>query len=288
MPTTFQSTHPVWGATERTFASMPDFVISIHAPRVGCDGPGWSAVDDGLISIHAPRVGCDAQSLNLYRILEPISIHAPRVGCDPPLVRSFTSISDFNPRTPCGVRPGFLRRRCWRPRISIHAPRVGCDVTIRIDEAMAVLFQSTHPVWGATRRGSRTGRGGRSFQSTHPVWGATTPYHDGSSSSRDFNPRTPCGVRHDHLMAAGLTMEFQSTHPVWGATWPVRVEIFAHWAFQSTHPVWGATGPAQTLRVWGMISIHAPRVGCDVFSCCGTLCKSYFNPRTPCGVRLRC
>ena len=34
--------------------------------------------------------------------------------------------------------------------------------------------------------------------------------------------------------------------------------------FQSTHPVWGATRSFRGSRVPGIISIHAPRVGCDV------------------------
>ena len=36
-------------------------VISIHAPRVGCDtGRGNPSGNAKAISIHAPRVGCDA------------------------------------------------------------------------------------------------------------------------------------------------------------------------------------------------------------------------------------
>ena len=78
--------------------------ISIHAPRVGCDGSGsggsadaqefqsthpvWGATGGGAggelllaISIHAPRVGCDSRArVNRYDF--KISIHAPRVGCD--------------------------------------------------------------------------------------------------------------------------------------------------------------------------------------------------------------
>ena len=33
----FQSTLPVWGATEIVPHLVPDFIISIHAPRVGSD-----------------------------------------------------------------------------------------------------------------------------------------------------------------------------------------------------------------------------------------------------------
>ena len=125
-------------------------IISIHAPRVGCDKPPlggrgkphrfqsthpvWGATahsDDAgsprKISIHAPRVGCDAVRCPAPFLVQ-ISIHAPRVGCD----SSFVSDLDTS------------------QSISIHAPRVGCDV-IRTWEAGSIgEFQSTHPVWGAT------------------------------------------------------------------------------------------------------------------------------------------
>ncbi len=57
---TFQSTLPVWGATnlpEDYWAAA--FEISIHAPRVGSDQRARRAKHDPDISIHAPRVGSD-------------------------------------------------------------------------------------------------------------------------------------------------------------------------------------------------------------------------------------
>ena len=35
-----------------------------------------------------------------------------------------------------------------------------------------------------------------------------------------------------------------------------------------------------------LISIHAPRVGCDLMPQSHSALPSHFNPRTPCGVRL--
>ena len=58
----FQSTLPVWGATDVLAQRVEPRVISIHAPRVGSDlrhMPGGACRD---ISIHAPRVGSDAAS----------------------------------------------------------------------------------------------------------------------------------------------------------------------------------------------------------------------------------
>ena len=56
-----------------------------------------------------------------------ISIHAPHAGCDEDLEYILKIVKDFNPRTPCGVRP------------------ISGTPTSR-----AVRFQSTHPLRGAT------------------------------------------------------------------------------------------------------------------------------------------
>ena len=102
-----------------------------------------------------------------------------------------------------------------------------------------------------------------------------------------FNPRTPCGVRRqrrerDHVQSpisihaprvgcdarsaaiSGNTSSFQSTHPVWDATINGSALVASYSLFQSTHPVWGATAGCTGLPGLEM----------------------YFNPRTPCGVRL--
>ena len=148
----------------------------------------------GRISIHAPRVGSDA--CNGARRRQGVDFN-PRSPCGerrrtktPPRCEPY-----FNPRSPCGERRASALDGAGGHVISIHAPRVGSDyaparVTIR-----RWLFQSTLPVWGATRVHSIKGEKSE-FQSTLPVWGATRLRH---------------GVR--------LPGGFQSTLPVWGATW---------------------------------------------------------------------
>ena len=102
------------------------------------------------------------------------------------------------------------------------------------------IFQSTRPVWGATR-GDVFGILAAVFQSTRPVWGAT------------------------RLATANLSAQiFQSTRPVWGAT---IISEICEWyvsKFQSTRPVWGATLAAAGVLPALAISIHAPRVGRDL------------------------
>ena len=104
IPLQFQSTLPVWGATDPMVAEGEKAVISIHAPRVGSDlqtivavathedfnprspcgerlGRGAQGSVDVGISIHAPRVGSDhGEAPRLGKT--SISIHAPRVGSD--------------------------------------------------------------------------------------------------------------------------------------------------------------------------------------------------------------
>ena len=84
--------------------------------------------------------------------------------------------------------------------ISIHAPRVGRDGrNSQRGSARSATFQSTRPVWGATGRGIIVAR-----------------------STRDFNPRAPCGARPFAVTSDGVEYLFQSTRPVWGATPIVR------------------------------------------------------------------
>ena len=100
------------------------------------------------------------------------------------------------------------------------------------------------------------------FQSTHPLRGATLPPHFSNHSQRDFNPRTPCGVRR----IAGPWRSISTL-------------------FQSTHPLRGATMANDYKALWYNISIHAPLAGCDIMGFLILLFLLNFNPRTPCGVR---
>ena len=189
----FQSTLPVWGATRQRPVRHRRQRISIHAPRVGSDekaqageepipvfqstlpvwgatGRPWRSGAIPAISIHAPRVGSDTGYTGVKRSVS-ISIHAPRVGSDATEVASFGGDNNFNPRSPCGER---LFEYIGKP--THH------------------LFQSTLPVWGATRT-LRTCCVPYIFQSTLPVWGATLCMFYLFLYLRNFNPRSPWGER---------------------------------------------------------------------------------------------
>ena len=146
------------------------------------------------ISIHAPRAGCDHRQCQGVQ-QEPISIHAPRAGCDMASTIRHNRARDFNPRTPCGVRLRAIKAKY-----------------------AALIFQSTHPVRGATIAYLESDSGDRIFQSTHPVRGATRELFGISRGTGNFNPRTPCGVRPRNRATHSSVSLFQSTHPVRGAT----------------------------------------------------------------------
>ena len=166
----FQSTHPIRGATSPRSPRRLLSIISIHAPHTGCDSDRAQAPEGGAISIHAPHTGCDAT----------------------PSTTAWKS-TNFNPRTPYGVRlkhcsKGLLitpfqsthpirgatpitRPRAPLSHISIHAPHTGCDVDFSVNFSDLVI--SIHaPHTGCDRRRAH-----------------------GGPKRHDFNPRTPYGVR---------------------------------------------------------------------------------------------
>ena len=104
---------------------------------------------------------------------------------------------------------------------------------------------------------------------------------------------------------------FQFTHPAWGATFVGYSRLDKIEPFQFTHPAWGATVGGFLQAEYLAVSIHAPRVGCDVIrrAVCPAVLTEFqfthpawgatgnkrdwaagirtgFNSRTPRGVRL--
>ena len=183
------------------------------------------------------------------------------MGCDKRPVFNVRHKAGFNPRTPYGMRHS-------RTKMLIYIYR----------------FQSTHPVWDAT-------------------WGLI----DHDRLQLGFNPRTPYGMRPSLQTPPGITRNvsihaprmgcdilpckiqcisgrFQSTHPVWDATLsPTFTRMMG--GFQSTHPVWDATIQDIVTPSATVVSIHAPRMGCDPARFPLPRWPARFNPRTPYGMR---
>ena len=167
----FQSTLPVWGATQCGQHQRDTTGISIHAPRVGSDQPGRSTPSTIFVfQSTLPVWGATKDGVKVIQV-QRISIHAPRVGSDPGSGQERLVESDFNPRSPCGERPDKIDQISGRN-----------------------LFQSTLPVWGATKD-CRYYQDAKVFQSTLPVWGATWKGRRLTWKRANFNPRSPCGER---------------------------------------------------------------------------------------------
>ena len=205
-------------------------------------------------------------------------------GATADLRRCNSGYTDFNPRTPCGVRlPGGGALQVHH-LISIHAPRVGCDVDCAVFGGNKLHFNPRTPCGVRQAPSSRIVKSNQ-FQSTHPVWGATGVRICGCSFVRIsiHAPRVGCDPFFQVWVSASI--QFQSTHPVWGATRSNPSTASYAVLFQSTHPVWGATRGNSHDYYSFVISIHAPRVGCDYYICVIGPGSCHFNPRTPCGVR---
>ena len=100
----FQFTHPGRGATrERKLISGGE-----------------------VVSIHAPREGCDANRQDQTTKPKSFNSRTPG-GVRLPKARSMMQPSGFNSRTPGGVRPPSAGHAEDKRNVSIHAPREGCD-----------------------------------------------------------------------------------------------------------------------------------------------------------------
>ena len=167
--------------------------ISIHAPLAGCDVSKAGAADGEHISIHAPLAGCDAHFLGDA----PFGSHFnPRTPCG---VRRIWCLrrrrrKHFNPRTPCGVRRDNLSGLRF-VIISIHAPLAGCDGRRGGSGGLILVFQSTHPLRGATTRLPNQYREDSVISIHAPLAGCDAALSVCARDVLDFNPRTPCGVR---------------------------------------------------------------------------------------------
>ena len=125
----------------------------------------------------------------------------------------------------------------------------------------------------------------------------------------NFNPRTPCGVRHgllrllcwaDHIsipaplagcdpaasISACVGLHFNPRTPC-GVRRSGDCRTRRRYRFQSTHPLRGATLATYLDAALDRISIHAPLAGCDAFStpACNAVDISIHAPLAGCDSR---
>ena len=212
---TFQSTHPLRGAT--TLVSPRSYSAHNFNPRTPCG-----------VRPHSPRKG----AFFYY----------------------------FNPRTPCGVRHVPAGCCVTVAVISIHAPLAGCDLHKSVVEMIDSKFQSTHPLRGATAAVLEpTAAFGISIHAPLAGCDATVEAYDSATVISIHAPLAGC----DAILRPP-------------AAWRV-ISIHA--------PLAGCDGSLLAMRPDCQISIHAPLAGCDRVCVQSLTPRVHFNPRTPCGVR---
>ena len=170
-------------------------------------------------------------------------------------------------------------------QVSIHAPRAGRDKQKRLSCAQVKTFQSTRPVRGATQA-EAVAATEKGFQSTRPVRGATVNL--GVADCRDAVSIHAPRAGRDRGRGRAEEITYVSIHaPRAGRDRSRHTSGGSEGWFQSTRPVRGATLPrlAVTLRGYGF----NPRAPCGARLRKEDLCSSTscFNPRAPCGARRR-
>ena len=162
---------------------------------------------------------------------------------------------------------------------------MGCDQQPALPRIKMHIFQSTHPVWDATR--DIANEYARClFQSTHPVWDATDVVvsSDLVHGISIHASRMGCDLIH-RLWCFGL--EYFNPRIPYGMRQYPKLPSCSPDRFQSTHPVWDATC-SHVLEALGRdISIHASRMGCDRKCADCRQNRNNFNTRIPYGMRPR-
>ena len=259
------------------------FDISIHAPRAGSDAYCRKALRlVGGFQSTLPVRGATIRSRHItprsrFQSTLPVRGATGNTGLPG------TNAKNFNPRSPCGERPGlgssFVRRFGFQSTLPVRGatsvpagreckpcdfnPRSPCGERLvqLADKLVLYTFQSTLPVRGATDKVTYNGKR-YVFQSTLPVRGATA---SGRSPSRRL-------VISIHAPRAGSdAVAYVFTYVTHG------ISIHA--------PRAGSDNLPRFMQASGRISIHAPRAGSDGGAQLRFCSSCNFNPRSPCGER---
>ena len=253
----FQSTRPVWGATIhlRRRSGVPTY----FNPRAPCGARHGVPFPDGhggkFQSTRpvwgATNIGGAHHFVNRFQSTRPVwgatIVQRHR--------RVIAAISIHAPRVGRDRDKHFLSRVT---AISIHAPRVGRDNFGGGQILYIFQFQSTRPVWGATFVTTTPSPVPCAISIHAPRVGRDYMYKLQEVYLYDFNPRAPCGARRRLARWLPCMQNFNPRAPC-GARPPPEIR------------------PLRTAS----ISIHAPRVGRDIFGRSRTPCNVEFQSTRP-------
>ena len=145
----------------------------------------------------------------------------------------------FNPRTPYGMRLNIVFSGSCDPDFNPRTPYGMRRVFFMLSSHHAI-FQSTHPLRDATYLNLVMSLAETRFQSTHPLRDATWDVRHRQERQSNFNPRTPYGMR------------------------PLDPsEVARQTNFNPRTPYGMRQGGKLQQSIGGVISIHAPLTGCD-------------------------
>ena len=156
------------------------------------------------------------------------------------LLFSYRPNAYFNPRTPYGMRRVKSGTDSFIIIISIHAPLTGCDYCLIVANAELEKFQSTHPLRDATQSVA-----------------------DKSNERKDFNPRTPYGMRLYLALIKTLSPIYFNPRTPYGMRLVKSAFYYAVKKISIHAPLTGCDVIDQMPEEMQKISIHAPLTGCD-------------------------
>ena len=119
-----------------------------------------------------------------------------------------------------------------------------------------------------------------------PLTGCDIMPHSSRPWIHNFNPRTPYGMRLNHVCKGAYNCRFQSTHPLRDATKSSFIPPNCSNNFNPRTPYGMRHLKVFLYCVYRIISIHAPLTGCDYRATPSLHKICNFNPRTPYGMRL--
>ena len=263
--TRFQSTLPLRGATVDIFAARLDqFNFNPRSP-CGERPPGtcWRRSNGPNFN---PRSPCGERHSGSPGRIRSSQFQStlPLRGATMISSRSVSQSHDFNPRSPCGERQFLLVVvAIVQNLISIHAPLAGSDHAVQSSGVGGVI--SIHAPLAGSDTDFLLYLSHIRISIHAPLAGSDYDYINISTPTGDFNPRSPCGERR-YVDGKPLDVDkFQSTLPLRGATSFSAASASSRVRFQSTLPLRGATR----------------------LSSSATGKPSNFNPRSPCGERLK-
>ena len=179
----FQPTLPMRGATQSARESVAEILISTHAPHAGSD-----------------------QTRRRGRRRAEISTHAPHAGSDRACAVMAIANANFNPRSPCGERRRFHPLHRQVEPISTHAPHAGSDAGWRCRAGIPWTISTHAPHAGSDVADSGHVRAADSISTHAPHAGSDGTCSKHASRTGNFNPRSPCGERLQHIVLLTISL----------------------------------------------------------------------------------